>query len=300
MLDSTAPADIPAGTGIVAGYIDGSWAWSTADWARFGGLHVTITWNPANLAAKCLDCEPGNCVPADVPGWVAAKRKGGEPHPWVYCMASQWGACKAACANAGVPEPLWWIAAYPGHGATIPPGAIGHQYADHGPNGEHYDCSVVADHIPGLDPGGTMTPDDMWNHELGSPGVWSQQTAGAAVITQWSATFGDMTGVKGLSPRSLVGMLNTATRTEPTSANDPNQPSDPAKRYHADATTYARNADGYGWDLCNVHIPALLAKLDALSTGGVDIDTLATAVAAKLSSQLATAVADEIEKRMKQ
>jgi len=47
-----------------------------------------------------------------------------------------------------VTEPHWWIAAYPGNGANLYPGAVAHQYADPGP----VDLSVVADYWPGVDP----------------------------------------------------------------------------------------------------------------------------------------------------
>ncbi len=55
---------------------------------------------------------------------------------------------RGAFGDAHVLEPHYWVAAHPGAGATIPPGAIAHQYADTGP----VDLSVVADYWPGVDP----------------------------------------------------------------------------------------------------------------------------------------------------
>lgn len=61
--------------------------------------------------------------------------------------------------------------------------------------------------------------------------------------------------------------------------------------------TAAMNADAYGYEN-EESLKALAAKVDALATGGVDVDALATAVAAKVDAAVATAVANELEKRL--
>lgn len=73
MRDSTSAADIPvAGTQLVAGYRNGAYAWSPADYARFPGIpHVYIDVNGSDPAgAGVLDIEAGD---ADVNGPVPAR-----------------------------------------------------------------------------------------------------------------------------------------------------------------------------------------------------------------------------------
>lgn len=150
MYDAVTPANIPADAEAVAGYIDGRYAWSQADWARFSTpVKVTIAVFAAH-DARCLDVETGDATPDQAPGWVARQRANGDPHPWVYCSESVWSQVRQAFAAQGVPEPIWWIAAYPGSAGAgnLYPGAHAHQWIDDGP----YDRSVLADHIPGIDP----------------------------------------------------------------------------------------------------------------------------------------------------
>ncbi len=149
MFDAVSPANIPADAQLVAGYINGRYAWKPQDWARFPhALKVTIAVS-ADADARCLDVETYDATPAQAPGWVARQRTRGNPHPWVYCSESVWAECRRQFAVQGEPEPIWWIAGYPGSvGWAVYPGAHAHQVIDDGP----YDRSLVADYIPGLDP----------------------------------------------------------------------------------------------------------------------------------------------------
>src|SRR5271170_5632067 len=64
MYDAASPAKIPAGS-FVAGYVNGAYAWTAEEWARFGqqlGIDVTGT---APLISSVLDVEPGNLGTAD-------------------------------------------------------------------------------------------------------------------------------------------------------------------------------------------------------------------------------------------
>jgi hypothetical protein len=97
-----------------------------------------------------LDCEQGNCTPAQSVDWVLLRRKAGVD-PTVYCGRNTWwGQIRAAFQARNVPEPHYWVADYSGDPAkpAIPPGAIALQYEDAGP----YDLSAVADYWPGVDP----------------------------------------------------------------------------------------------------------------------------------------------------
>lgn len=147
---------IPTDAQIVLGYVDGLYTWSDADWARFphsikGRIAVFSTTSDGHI----LDCEPGNCTPAQSVDWVLMRRAAGMD-PTVYCNQldpnTGWPAVRAAFQTRGVPEPHYWVANYDG-ATVIPPGAIAKQYADMGA----YDLSVVADYWPGIDPAPTPT-----------------------------------------------------------------------------------------------------------------------------------------------
>jgi hypothetical protein len=146
--DAITPANIPATAQGVAGYIDGRYAWKAADWARFPhAVKVRIAVFSSTNDGHVLDVEPGCSTPANAPGWVQRRRKAGVD-PTVYCSLSQWPVVRAAFAAAKVAQPHWWVAAYPGNGPNLYPGAVAHQYANPGP----VDISVVADYWPGVDP----------------------------------------------------------------------------------------------------------------------------------------------------
>jgi hypothetical protein len=146
--DAITPANIPITAQGVCGYVDGKYAWTAADWARFPhSVKARIAVFSSTNDGHILDVEAGCSTPGNAPGWVVRRRAAGID-PTVYCSLSAWPTVKVAFANAGVAEPHWWIAAYPGNGPNLYPGAVAHQYADPGP----LDLSVVADYWPGVDP----------------------------------------------------------------------------------------------------------------------------------------------------
>ena len=168
---------IPATAQLVAGYVDGLYAWSAADWARFpNAVKVRIAVFATTDDGHVLDCEPGNATPAESVDWVLMRRKAGVD-PTVYCGKNTWwGEIRAAFQARGVPEPHYWVADYSVNQTSpaIPAGAIALQYTDTGP----YDLSVVADHWPGIDPkpAPPSTPEDtdMILHSItGSTEVWA-------------------------------------------------------------------------------------------------------------------------------
>jgi hypothetical protein len=152
MYDSITAAQIPPGADLVAGYVDGRYAWSAADWERFpDAVHVRIAVFPTTNDGHVLDCELGDAGPAQCPDWVRRRRAAGVD-PTVYCSWSAWPEVKSAFAAAGVTPPHWWISGYPGPVDSsghpiIPTGAVAHQWIDHG----LYDESMVADYWPGVD-----------------------------------------------------------------------------------------------------------------------------------------------------
>jgi len=153
--DAIHPANIPTNAQMVAGYVDGRYAWTAADWARFPhAVKVRIAVFSSTNDGHVLDVEPGCSTPASAPGWVQRRRKAGVD-PTVYCSLSAWPTVRAAFAAAKVAPPHYWVAAYPGNGPKLYPGSVAHQYANPGP----VDISVVADIWPGVDTTPTPTPE---------------------------------------------------------------------------------------------------------------------------------------------
>ena len=149
MADSVTPANLPQGFDVYAGYCDGLYNDVLQIKAMFPGKPVlAFTVFATDIIGDYLDVESGDATPAEAPAWIAKMRLAGHPDPGVYCSEALWTTVKGEFQTQGVIEPPYIIAAYPGPGPVMIPGAIGHQWIDHGP----YDESVVADYIPGVDP----------------------------------------------------------------------------------------------------------------------------------------------------
>ena len=142
---------IPVDAEMVAGYVDGAFAWSAADWARFQrAVLVEIACFASTNLGQVLDVEKGNATPAQAPAWVHMRRAEG-CDPTVYCSLLSWPTAKAAFAAAGIAGPHWWVADYSlGQAPQIPEGAVALQYTDNPPSSP-YDTSIVADYWPGVD-----------------------------------------------------------------------------------------------------------------------------------------------------
>lgn len=151
MLDSVNAEAIPPSAQMVAGYVDGLYRWTDASWGRFpNAVKVRIAVHASTNDGVVGDVENGDMTPAQAVGWVLMRRHAGVD-PTIYCSLAIWDAVRSAFRGAGVAEPHYWIAAYPDIGPQLYPGSVAHQYADHGPHGENYDTSVVADYWPGVD-----------------------------------------------------------------------------------------------------------------------------------------------------
>src|SRR5689334_10025255 len=114
MYDSVTAADIPAGSALVAGYVDGRFAWSDADWARFADrVKVRIAVLASTNDGHVLDVEAANATPDQAPLWVNMRRFAGTD-PTVYTGRSLWPAVRAAFKRAAIAEPHYWIADWDG------------------------------------------------------------------------------------------------------------------------------------------------------------------------------------------
>lgn len=140
MYDSVTAAAIPQNAAVVAGYVDGKFAWSSADWALFpNAYHVRITVFGGTLAADVIDVENGDATPATAVQWASDIRAVGRI-PIVYCNENTWPSVETAFAS--IAPPVYWIANYDG-AQTIPNGADAKQYM----NTPSYDLSVVDDYF---------------------------------------------------------------------------------------------------------------------------------------------------------
>lgn len=146
MYDGVNPSGLPAGSTIVAGYVDGRYANMTKMIARFPhAIHVGIAVSHTTDDGQVIDVENGDATPTGAVSWVLTRRRAGAD-PTVYCNYSTWASVKSAFTKAGVAEPHYWIAQWD-RNATLIPGAYAKQYH----NGANYDTSIVADFWPGVD-----------------------------------------------------------------------------------------------------------------------------------------------------
>lgn len=147
MADAIEASQLPTGCDLYAGYVNGQWPSYGPIKARFPEkIVVSITIN-ASTPAIVLDVETGDATPTQAPGWVHVMRAAGVT-PTIYCSLALWTTVRRLFERVNEPEPNWWIAAYPGCGASLYATSVAHQYQ----NANGYDLSVVADYWPGVDP----------------------------------------------------------------------------------------------------------------------------------------------------
>jgi hypothetical protein len=143
--------NIPRSAQLVAGYVDGLFAWGPPQWGLFpDSVHVGIATSAFTNQGQVLDVENGAATPAQAPAWCHMRRAAGQ-EPTVYCSLSNWDTCKAAFASSELPEPSWWVADYTLQDGPIPAGAVALQWTDNPPDNP-YDTSLVEDYWPGVDP----------------------------------------------------------------------------------------------------------------------------------------------------
>jgi hypothetical protein len=148
MFDSTTPSAIPTTAVLVAGYVDGKWAWKPADWTRWPpAARATITINARNHHAIILDIENGDARPEQANAWVIGA---GPATGWVPTLYGARGVLEVTrrfIVKAGLD--CDWAVADPTGVPHLPRGYAVCQYAwpNAGSPG-HYDMSVVADWWP--------------------------------------------------------------------------------------------------------------------------------------------------------
>lgn len=159
MYDAVTPSRIPRDAQMVAGYLNGPYAWKAADWALFPhAVKVGISVRASYRLGHVLDVELGDATPAESVDWVLARRAAGAI-PTVYCNQATLGQVINAFNHRRVSAPLIWIAHYDGLSA-IPYGMVAKQFR----NTAAWDESSVVDHWPGVDyePPTTLKEDGMY------------------------------------------------------------------------------------------------------------------------------------------
>jgi hypothetical protein len=210
MYDSTTAADIPFDAPIVAGYVDGIFRWSDADWARFPNARkVRIAVFAFTDDGEVLDVEAGDATPEQAPAWIRKRQAAGLAVPTVYCNRSALGAVEAACA--GLAHDIW-LATLDG---AIPAGFAAVQYAGSDHSGGHYDLSETA---PWWPRGGTVQPDftqtDRDNLQQAHDALARLESGADAPAQEIEAIRAALLGLSvtsiGVSPARLAAALRSA------------------------------------------------------------------------------------------
>ena len=201
MYDGVDATKLPVTAQLVAGYVDGLYAWSAANWAMFpNSVKVRVAVFSTTNDGHVLDVEPGNATPAQSVDWVLMRRQAGAD-PSVYMNASTWPTVRSAFQARNVAEPHYWVAQYD-NVATIPSGSVAKQYYNN--NALGYDLSIVADYWPGVDSspvvhppfGPTIRRNDMHvDLQLNTPVVFTNPAAvlGDTSNLLLASDFGDST-----------------------------------------------------------------------------------------------------------
>ena len=108
----------------VAGYVNGLYAWSQAEWNLFPHAdHVTISVTAGANEGDVLDVEQGDATPDQAHGWIAMRKAAGLFRPTIYCSRSVIPAVRAGTGSYILGRDYdIWVADYTGspHQVTAP------------------------------------------------------------------------------------------------------------------------------------------------------------------------------------
>lgn len=135
---------------LVAGYINGLYKWSAAEWDLFPhSTHVQISITASEDAGDVLDVEKGDASPQEAAGWIERRKQSGLWRPTIYCARSVIPAVRQATGRyvLGTDYDIW-VADWTGkpHGVTAPgPGVPAVCAAVQYASTAKYDVSIVND-----------------------------------------------------------------------------------------------------------------------------------------------------------
>jgi hypothetical protein len=126
MYDAVTPGNIPTSAQVVAGYIDGDYAWSSEDWNKFPNAEKVLITVTGSLIGNVADVENGDMTPEQAPEWIRAKQSAGRRGVTIYCnratLGSVWQACRGHCYYI-------WVADWSGSPHAIG-GTVATQYSN--------------------------------------------------------------------------------------------------------------------------------------------------------------------------
>lgn len=127
----------------VAGYDNGSYAWTQAEWNLFphaDKIHISVTAN-ANTG-DVLDVEVGDAIPDQTHGWISMRKSAGLFRPTIYCSLDTVEAVRNGTREYILDKDYdIWVARYDGSPLNVYTGTVAKQYAAL----TDYDVSVVYD-----------------------------------------------------------------------------------------------------------------------------------------------------------
>jgi hypothetical protein len=134
---------------MVAGYINGAYAWSQQDWNLFPhAVHVQVTITASVNSGDVLDVEAGDATPDQAAGWIAMRKAAGYYRPSIYCSLSVIPAVRAGTGSyvLGTDYDIW-VADYTGsaHEVTAPGSPSATCSATQYESTANYDVSMVYD-----------------------------------------------------------------------------------------------------------------------------------------------------------
>lgn len=135
---------------MIAGYVDGRYAWTASDWALFPhSVQVKIAVSASDNEGDVIDCETGDATPEEAAGWVRRRKAAGLYRPTVYCNKSTVSAVREATGTLVAGKDYdFWVADWTGsaHEVTLPgPGASAKAAAVQYKSTNSYDESAVYD-----------------------------------------------------------------------------------------------------------------------------------------------------------
>jgi hypothetical protein len=136
MYDAVTPRNIPESAEVVAGYVDGNYAWPPEAWHRWpGALKVLITVF-GSTKGNVADVESGNMTPGEARKWIEAKHREDVHESTVYCSRSVLEEVRAVCRGL---DYFIWVADWTDSPHRVP-GTVATQYSN---AGNAYDLSMA-------------------------------------------------------------------------------------------------------------------------------------------------------------
>jgi hypothetical protein len=127
----------------VAGYLDGAYAWTSAEWALFpNAVKVQVVITASANEGDVLDVETGDASPDQTAGWIEMRKAAGYYRPTIYCNLSTVEAVRTGTGKyvLGTDYDLW-VADYDDSTAQVYAGAVAKQYK----TTSGYDANIVFD-----------------------------------------------------------------------------------------------------------------------------------------------------------